>query len=46
MVLDRRKRRYQEEKYMYEVFVINRKEENVVQATFKDRSLKSYYGKP
>jgi hypothetical protein len=47
MVLDRRKRRYEAEKYLYEKFVISRKEKaEVFQATVKDDSLKSFYGKP
>jgi hypothetical protein len=44
MVLDRR-RRYQEDTLKYEEHVKSKKE-NVIQATFKDSSLKSFYGKP
>jgi hypothetical protein len=46
MVLDRRRRRYEEEKYLYMKFVISQKEEaEIFQATIKDDSLKVYYGK-
>jgi hypothetical protein len=46
-VLDRRKKRYEAEKYLYKEFVISRKEKaEVFQATVKDDSLKSFYGKP
>jgi hypothetical protein len=46
IVLDRR-RRYEEEKYLYERFVINQKEKKeAFQATIKDDSLKVFHGKP
>jgi hypothetical protein len=47
MVLDRRRRRYEEEKYLYERFVINQKEKKeAFQATSKDDSLKVFHGEP
>jgi hypothetical protein len=45
MVSERREKRYQEEKLLYEYFVISRKEKKTTQATFKEASLKAYYGK-
>jgi hypothetical protein len=46
MVLDRR-RRYEEEKFLYEKFVISQKEKKeAFQATIKDDSLKVFHGKP
>jgi hypothetical protein len=45
MVLVRRRRRYQEDSLIY-VEHVKSKKENVIQATFKDYSLKSFYGKP
>jgi hypothetical protein len=45
MVLYRRRSRYHEENLLYFEHVLSKKE-NVIKETFKDNSLKSYYGKP
>jgi hypothetical protein len=47
LVRERRKIRYEEEKYLYEVFVIRQKEkEEKFEVVIKDRTLKEFYGKP
>jgi hypothetical protein len=46
MISERREKRYQEEKFLYGEFVISRREKKIIKTTFKDVSLKSYYGKP
>jgi hypothetical protein len=47
MVLERRSVRYEEEKFLYEKYVINPKKEFATfQMVVKDNSLKSCYSKP
>jgi hypothetical protein len=47
LVQERRRSRYEEERYLYEIFVINQRDkEEKFQATVKDKSLKVFYGKP